>query len=248
MKKLKGVKVKKIFIPIVLGFFLALFLFPEMSLAKPRVVLDAAHGGTDIGVKAGSETEKEWNLKIAQVLQKAFEAAGFEVVMIRRGDGALEPDKRTEMINTSQASAVIILHADREWTGSKRGPYLVVEPPTKMEAGEAVEIQKWGYITLAQYRSNLKLARAVAQKLGIGTEFSNLSDTRGTGGETPTPDGRVFCLPHQSLRYLTLPSIVLSPLFLTSSSDLKKFSNADNLAEFAAQVVQGTSEYLQIAP
>ena len=219
-----------------------------MSLAKPRIVLDAAHGGTDSGVKAGSESEKDWDLKFAQALQKAFETSGFEVVMIRRGDGTATPDKRSEMINTSQASAAIILHADREWTGAQRGAYLVVEPPTKLEAGEAGEIQRWGFIPLAQYRSSLKLARAIAQQLGIGTEFSNLSDNRGLAGEISTPEGRIFCLPHQSLRYLTLPSIVLSPLFLTSPSDVKKFSRAENMANFAAQVVQGTSEYFQIAP
>ncbi len=217
------------------------------AMAKPRVVLDAAHGGNDPGVKFKSEVEKDWNYKIAQALQKAFEGAGFEVVMIRKGDSVITPEKRIELINTSQASAVIILHVDREWTGAQRGPYLVAEPPTRPEAGDSLEIQKWGFVSPALYHSSLKLARAIGQKLGVNTEFSNLSDTRGLAGEPTSPEGKVFCLPHQSLRFLTLPSVVLTPLFLSSTSDIKKYSSSGNLTDFSDKVVSATSEFLQIS-
>jgi len=210
--------------------------------------LDAAHGGSDLGVKSGREVEKDWNNKVAQVLQKAFEDGGFEVVVIRKGDASVTADKRNELINTSQASAAIILHADREFTGAQKGPYLVVEPPSKFDPAETSESQRWGFISLTQFHSSLKLAKAIAQKLDVEPAFSPLSDSRGLGGETPAADGRIYCLPHQSLRYLTLPAVVLTPLFLTSSSDLKKFSRAEYLSDFAARVVRGTSEFLQLAP
>lgn len=230
-----------------LAVFLAMAV-PHSLWAKPRIVLDAAHGGNDSGVKSGREVEKDWNYKVALALQKAFEENGFEVVVIRKGDTAITEDKRSELINTSQALAAIIIHADREFTGAQKGPYLVVEPPSKADLAETGESQKWGFIPLSQYRASLKLARAIGQKLEIETTFSNLSDSRGLGGETATADGRIYCLPHQSLRYLTLPAVVLTPLFLSSPSDVKKFSREDYLDDFAAKVARGTSDYLQIAP
>lgn len=239
---------KKFFIPIHVIFFLILLLSPGLSFAKPRVVLDAAHGGNDFGVKVGSEVEKDWNLKFAVALQKALEDQGFEVVQVRRGDSTLAYDKRVELANTSQASAAIILHADREWTHTQQGPYLVLEPPSKGEVIENAEIQKWGYVTLAQYRSSLKLARFIAQRIGIGTDFSPLSDSKALAGDVSSPEGRIYCLPHESLRYLTLPAIVLNPLFLTSNSDLRKFSRSENLSEFVQQVAKGVAEFSQSVP
>jgi N-acetylmuramoyl-L-alanine amidase len=246
--EVKRLKVKRSFFPNRWIVFLAILLAPGFLAAKSRIVLDAAHGGNDPGVKAGSEVEKDWNLKFAQALQKALEEQGFEVVQIRKGDSAIAPEKRAELANTTQASAVIILHADREWTKTQRGPYVVLEPPSRGEVMENGEVQKWGSVTLAQYRSSLRLARSIAQKLGLGTDFSTLSDSRGLAGEVSSPDGRIFCLPHESLRYLTLPAIVLTPLFLTSSSDLKKFSRAESLSEFAQGVSKGISEFLQTTP
>src|SRR5258708_32879036 len=107
-------------------------LIPSNAAAKPRVVLDAAHGGNDPGSMAGSQIEKEWNAKIVRALEKAMESEGFEVVLIRKGDETIPEDKRVEMANTSQASAVIIVHAEREWTGTQTGPLAVVEPPNRM--------------------------------------------------------------------------------------------------------------------
>jgi N-acetylmuramoyl-L-alanine amidase len=216
--------------------------------AKPRIVLDAAHGGADAGVKSGSQVEKDWNQKFAQALAKAFEAEGYEVVLIRKRDESLSLDKRVELANTSQASAVIVVHAEREWTGTQKGPFVVVEPPSKVETADLGEIQRWGFIPQTQYRSSLRLARSIAQALGIGTEISSLSDNRGLAGEKTSAEGRVHCLPHQSLRYLTVPALVLTPMFLSSPSDAKKYSGSESLANFAAKVVRGTNEYFQITP
>lgn len=233
------------------AYFLAVgtagLVFPNLSLAKPRVVLDAAHGGSDTGVRAGSETEKEWNAKFALALEKALEAEGFEVVQARKKDETLPLDRRTALINTSQAAAAVVVHADREWTGTQKGPLLVVEPPNRTEA-DNLEIARWGVTTPALYRSSLKLARDIAQKLGVSAELSPLSDSRGLAGEHPSPNGRILCLPHQSLRNLALPAVVLTPLFLTSPSDLKRFSQPQAVADWAARAAEGIADYLQGAP
>jgi N-acetylmuramoyl-L-alanine amidase len=234
---------KTFFKPLLLGGLLLAFFIPVWGTAKPLVVLDAAHGGSDSGVKTGSEVEKEWNYKFAQSLEKALEGLGFDVVEVRKRDETIAQEKRAEIINTSQASAAIVLHADREWTGTQRGPMIVVEPPT--QGTEFTDIPRWGAITPSRYRSSLKLARDIAGQLGIGTELSSLSDSRGVMGETTSPASRLYCLPHQSLRYLNLPAVVVTPIFLTSASDVRKFSSEAVMAEFSAKVAQGIADFLQ---
>lgn len=224
-------------------FLLVAFFFPVLAWAKPVVVLDAAHGGSDTGVKTGSEDEKDWDLRFAKAIAQALESEGFEVVQVREKDETLPQDKRAQTINTARVTAVLVIHADYEWTGKRNGPMIVVEPPTA--GGETAEIPRWGVTTPYQYRSSLKLGRDIAQALGLGTELSDMSDTRGLAGEPTSPHSRLFCLPHQSLRYLTPPAVVLTPLFISSGSDIRKFSNDTLLADFAAQVARGLVNFLQ---
>jgi N-acetylmuramoyl-L-alanine amidase len=237
-------------------YFICFFLFAVSALgfhawagadARLQVVIDPGHGGNDAGSKEGVEVEKNWNLKFAQVLDKALETAGYQVLMTRTSDEAIEPENRLNMINSSNAKLVLVIHADREWTHTQTGPFLVVEPPNESAAAVVLDtIRPLGVITPAQFHSSLKLAQAIGQKLGVNTSLSDLSDSRGIAGETVSPNGKVACLPHQDLRYLSKPAVVLTPLFLTSASDLKKFADSDALDDFALKVVQGVNDYCQI--
>jgi N-acetylmuramoyl-L-alanine amidase len=220
-----------------------LILTPVLGLAKPVIVIDAAHGGTDSGIKSGSEVEKDWNLRLAIALEKALEDTGFDVIQVRRKDETIPIEKRAEKINTAQASAVLVIHADREWTGKHGGPMIIVEPPT--QGAESSGIARWGVITPYQYRTSLKLGRDIAQALGLGAELSSYSDSRGLAGETQADTARLYCLPNQSLRYLTPPAVVLTPLFLSYSPDVHKFSGDEAMEEFAARVARGVSNFLQ---
>ena len=46
-------------------------------------------------------------------------------------------------------------------------------------------------------------------------------------------------MPHQSLRNLTLSSVVILPMFLTSSSDMKRFAKQEGVNDFASKVAKG---------
>lgn len=120
---------------------------------------------------------------------------------------------------------------------------IVVEPPT--QGNEITEIPRWGIITPYQYRNSLKLGRDIAQALGLNAELSSLSDSRGLAGEAVSPTSSLFCLPHQSLRYLTPPSVVITPLFLSSPQDVKKYSQDSAISEFAARVARGVEFFWQ---
>ncbi len=222
--------------------------YPIGVWAAPRVVLYAAHGGTDVGVSANGQNEKEWTLRLAQALQKALVTDGFDVVMVRLRDETMSEETWINQVNQSGAGAALILHADRDWTGKMRGPLVIVEPPTGVSASEGQGIQYWGTITPARFRQSMRLARSLTQAYGISSQLSNLSDARALPGEVAIPDGRIWACPHQSLRNLSLPAVVVEPLFLSSSKDLKYFSTDEGLQEFVTKTVQGLHLYFQSAP
>lgn len=66
------------------------------SSVRPRIVLDAGHGGKDPGA-VGSVIEKEVTLAVAQRVRDLLVPAGVDVVLTRESDRALHPDKTTDL-------------------------------------------------------------------------------------------------------------------------------------------------------
>jgi N-acetylmuramoyl-L-alanine amidase len=82
--------------------------------APPRfvVVLDAAHGGDDIGGKLNDgEAEKSVTLAFSVRLRSLLAARGIQVVTTREQDRTLAPADRAEAANHANAQACISLHA-----------------------------------------------------------------------------------------------------------------------------------------
>ncbi len=229
-------------------FLFFVFGFPLNGEASPRIVIYAAHGGEDTGVSGNGQEEKVWNLRVAQSLQKALAAGGYDVVMVRTKDDTLPLDQWVNTVNVSGASVALIIHADREWTGRIRGPFAVVEPPAGSAVPEGPEIQRWGNIPNFQFRQSLRLAKALAQAWEVSPQLSPLSDSRALPGEQTSSEGRILASPHQSLRYLVIPSVVIEPLFLTSSQDLKRFSTDEGIQDFTSKTVRGLKTYFQSSP
>jgi N-acetylmuramoyl-L-alanine amidase len=94
----------------------------------------------------------------------------------------------------------------------------------------------------------MRLAKSLTQAWGVSTQLSNLSDSRALPGEMAIPDGRIWACPHQSLRNLNLPAVVVEPLFLSSSKDVKYFSTDEGMQEFITKTVQGFHLYFQSVP
>ncbi|QFP78042.1 N-acetylmuramoyl-L-alanine amidase [Deinococcus sp. AJ005] len=66
------------------------------SYTRPRVVIDPGHGGRDPGA-VGAVIEKEVVLDVALRVAALLRAAGVDVVLTRDRDGALNPDKNTDL-------------------------------------------------------------------------------------------------------------------------------------------------------
>lgn len=207
-----------------------------------RIVIDPAHGGADPGSKAAGAVEKDWNLRFGKALARAAQEAGLEPVLVRERDETLDWKDRLDRIHQAIAPLVLVVHADRELTGTRRGPLFVIQPPTGPV--DPPGLLPWGWVPASRHRASLKLARFMARALGSNPGMQALSDRSGSPGEALTWEGSILCASHVHLRYLNAPAVVLTPLFITSKADLEAFSSDAAVEAFATRVIAGVKEYL----
>ncbi len=89
---------------------------PQAATTPPRtglsiVVLDPAHGGTDLGARGtGGIHESDIVLEFAAQVRTALEAQGFQVVQTRQGNANPSFDDRSAMANAQRGSIFVTLH------------------------------------------------------------------------------------------------------------------------------------------
>ena len=95
----------------------------HMPKTKMRIVVDAGHGGSDLGtVGKRGLLEKDVVLEIAQRLGKLLESRlGADVILTRNGDNYIPLDERAGMANQSQADLFVSVHANYSDLPSARG-------------------------------------------------------------------------------------------------------------------------------
>jgi N-acetylmuramoyl-L-alanine amidase len=118
-------------LPGLFAFLLTVFAFlPAAAQAPPApasapatkfvVVLDAAHGGDDLGARLGNQSEKDLTLALSVKLRSLLMARGIAVVTTRESGADVDADRRTDIANRANAAACLNLHA--ALVNSKNGP------------------------------------------------------------------------------------------------------------------------------
>lgn len=83
------------------------------SLSEATIVLDAGHGGNDVGALSNSNKyEKTYTLKTADAIAKKLKAAGANVVLTRSSDKFVDLAPRPALSNKLRADAFISIHFD----------------------------------------------------------------------------------------------------------------------------------------
>jgi N-acetylmuramoyl-L-alanine amidase len=98
-------------------------LLLRARVPKMRIVVDAGHGGWDLGtVGRRGLLEKDLVLEIAQRLGKLLESRlGADVVLTRNDDNYIPLDDRAEIANQAQADLFVSVHANYSDLPSARG-------------------------------------------------------------------------------------------------------------------------------
>lgn len=98
---------------------------PALTAAapRPRVVLDAGHGGSNPGAKGALPGlhEKQLTLILARAVRDRLTAAGIDVTMTRDRDQTMTLRRRMLVANELAADLFVSIHANASPTRSQRG-------------------------------------------------------------------------------------------------------------------------------
>ncbi len=87
---------------------------------KPRICLDAGHGGSDVGAEYDGRHEKDDNLRLTLAVGEILEENGIDVIYTRKKDEFVELEKRAEYANKKKATYFVSIHrnsADADVSG-----------------------------------------------------------------------------------------------------------------------------------
>lgn len=108
------------------------------SGSKYTIMLDAGHGGEDVGLSGEALTEKEVTMAIVSKLKVMFEKYGYNVVLTREDDTRLSKEERVNAVNGSKADLCVSVHLNRSDDSAKAG----VETYYKGESDESAYLAK----------------------------------------------------------------------------------------------------------
>ncbi len=159
-------RIKPIFVVgliLLLSFVLSYSIVKVSALAQPKgqytIVLDAGHGGEDGGcVGATGIKESDLNLNVVKKLQPYLVGYGFDVVLTRKDNGSLDPDKqkdmakREQLIAGSKANMVLSIHMNSYPTSDQYGAQVYYQEGTE-------ESKKFAQMIQSQFQNHLNTKR-----------------------------------------------------------------------------------------
>jgi len=219
---------------------------------KFRIVLDAGHGGWDLGtVGRQGLLEKDLVLDVTQRLGRLLQARlGSEVMFTRSGDTYLPLDQRADFANQTQADLFVSIHANYSSSAASRG--VETYYTNLFSAPGAREVEKHDDGTLAKLtpvslsagglhekiEESRRLAASVQRSL-YATLAANSPDIRNRGIKDSA-----FAV----LTGTTMPAILTEISFVSSPADERNLQSATYRQQIAEALYKGIAGYQQSSP
>ncbi|MBL8551767.1 MAG: N-acetylmuramoyl-L-alanine amidase [Hyphomonadaceae bacterium] len=194
---------------------------PAPGADAPLIVIDAGHGGRDVGVIGpGGVYEKDLTLAAALSLRGALAARGYEVALTRGDDAFVSLHERVGFARGREAALMISLHADAEPSAQAHGASVYTLSPDyavtlDARADDAAAFGKLDAI-LKHARDETPVRSAAFGRLAL--------DRLGASGapllqEAPKHAGFVV------LQAPDVPSVLIEMGFLTQAEDVERLEN-----------------------
>ena len=192
----------------------------ERSINSLTVVIDAGHGGTDIGARTrdGKHNEAELSLAIAKKIETLGSEYNINVIMTRQDekfpDGAISKNdalrKRVEIVNNSKAHAFITIHMN-----------------TTSDSGQVSKSGFDAYITNQRYNyPDIQLASSVLGELKKVYTTSEEIKRRGNAS--------IYVIDQAKA-----PSLLLECGFINNPKDISFVTNEKNQQKIARAILKG---------
>ena len=212
---------------------------------KFRLVLDAGHGGWDLGtVGRRGLLEKDVVLDIVRRLGKLVETRlGAEVIYTRQDDTYLPLEKRTEIANLAQADLFVSVHANSSDDSSARGSetyYTNTYSSLKARTadadaeGAAAENVDWTNVDIREKVQKSRRFAAAVQHALYHALATQVPDMRNRGVKKAS---------YVVLTGTSMPAILAEVSFVSSPADEAKLKNSNYRQKIAEGLYKGIAQY-----
>jgi N-acetylmuramoyl-L-alanine amidase len=214
-------------------------LRPTMIADLPpfhTVVLDAGHGGADVGAASMFGIEKEYTLDLILDIRATLEARGFKVVTTRDSDVFVPLEERAAQANAVPDSIFVSVHFNSSPTGGAANGFEVfaMSPQGAASTGDnAVSLTQFERLP-GNDEDNASLALATC------VHYSLL-------GHLPEVDRGVKRARFAVLKLTHAPSILVEGGFLTNPGDSRQIADAGWRQKLALAIAQGVQSYQDLA-
>jgi len=213
-----------------------------VSSTELRIVLDAGHGGWDLGtVGKKGLLEKDLVLDIVQKLgQMLEEKLGADVIYTRQDDSYLPLEKRAEIANLARADLFLSIHANYSDLTTARGvetyytnTYSSVKARTADDLAALKEVNWTGVDIREKVTGSHRFAADVQQALYGGLVSQN-PDVRNRGVKEAQ---------YVVLTGTQMPAVLAEVSFVSSPADESKLQSSEYRQQIAESLYRGIARY-----
>jgi N-acetylmuramoyl-L-alanine amidase len=220
---------------------------PARPLTK-IIVIDAGHGGKDVGASGADTREKDVNLAAAKALRDRLERSGrYKVVLTRDSDVFVPLDKRVQIARRANADLFISLHADAGGDATLRGAsvYTLSEKGAD-RAVRLAEREDWVNVNLQQGQDEAvnRILLDLTQR-GTVNRSAIFAETllRRIADRTP-----LLKRSHRDAGLAVLlapdvPAVLLEMGFITNKDDERALNDADQRRKLMDGVTEAIDAY-----
>lgn len=188
------------------------------STIAPLVVIDAGHGGKDLGTESTKDPkyqEKILNLATAKFLGQYLQKMGYRIVMLRRDDTFISLEKRAEVANSLKPALFVSVHYN--------------SAPSEQASG----------IEVFYYKSENDKARTIASKK-LGEEVLRQVLAQTNAKSRGVKHGNLAVV-----RETNMPAILIEGGFLTNREERNNILTSAYQKKIAIGIAQGVDKYLK---
>jgi N-acetylmuramoyl-L-alanine amidase/putative methionine-R-sulfoxide reductase with GAF domain len=219
------------------------------ALPKFRIVLDAGHGGWDLGtVGRKGLLEKDLVLDIVQRLGNLIQGRlGAEVIYTRQDDSYVALEKRAEIANLSQANLFVSVHANYSEDSSARGAetyytntYSSVRarPRETDPADKAAQNVDWTNVDIREKVQESRQVAASVQRSLYAMIAQKIPGIRNRGIKKAS---------YVVLTGTSMPAILAEVSFVSSPGDESKLKSSEYRQQIAEALYKGIAHYAAAA-
>ncbi|ADI37728.1 putative N-acetylmuramoyl alanine amidase [Waddlia chondrophila 2032/99] len=184
---------------------------------RPVIVIDAGHGGKDLGAKCPDPQteEKALNLQTALLLNQFLQQKGYQTILTRGEDFFVPLKMRADFANSNRATLFVSVHYN--------------SAPNK--AAEGVEVYYYdNQDDLVRTSRSKILAQKVLDRVIASTKMKSRGIKNGN-----------FAV----IRETRMPAILIEGGFMTNEKELARLRDPAHIQRIAESIANGVQDYLR---